>query len=127
MRILFKICICLSVTWSINLFAQDTTVYKREYENRHVDTCSNKIVHQWVGCGHPDHILQLCDGHTFEKLQVFDRWGYLVYVSTDQRDRIVLRYEYGTFLGENVYMFVLKYKTRSGELKTSTGQFTYIP
>jgi hypothetical protein len=127
MRTLFKICIWITGTGVSTLFAQDTAVYKREYQNKEIDTCTNKIVHHWVGCGHPEHYLQMCDGNILEKLEIFNRWGNRIYITTDQFNYIEPRDENGTILREGVYMYIIKYRTRSGELKTNTGQFTYIP
>jgi hypothetical protein len=121
------ICMWITCTGLITLHAQDTTVFKKEYQNRTIDTCTDKIVHLWLGCGHPEHYLQMCDDHTLEKLQIFDRWGYLIYVSIDQFNNIELRDVNGSHLKQDIYIYRIKYKTRSGELKTSTGQFTFIP
>lgn len=127
MKKFFSIIFFLLLLSVNSVYSQDTAVYKREYQNKSIDTCENKIVHLWVGCGHPEHYLQMCDGHTLEKLQVFDRWGTLLHVFTDQFYYIELRDKNGTILREDTYIYSIKYRTRSGELKTSTGHFTYIP
>lgn len=127
MRTLFKICIWICITCTITIHAQDTTVYKREYQNKVIDTCANRIIPLNVGCGHPAYYLQMCDGHTLEKLQIYNRWGLLVHETTNSRNYVEMRDKNGSLLSQGVYYYIVKYKTRSSELKTDTGFFTYIP
>ncbi len=62
----------------------------------------------------------------YQKLQIFDRWGRLLFTSTKKADEWDGRFN-GQQLGPGVFMYVFRYKdTRTGEEKTKVGDVTII-
>jgi gliding motility-associated-like protein len=104
-------------------YSQDTTVYKRNPLN----TCANKIVPFLVGCGHPDYVLQICDGDTLEKAEIYDRWGTLLFETSNVFEKWDLHDKNHQRLPEGDYYYKIRYKDQSGSSKTTTGNFHLIP